>query len=398
MIIINKKELINKINILNQIIDSSQSNVNLKTDSEKLYISTMCNERNALFSIDYKTSNSKKYTFDATINCINFLAILNSLPQNENDVILDYEDDKIKISNNSSNVKIQCVENQLSIRKDIFDFTSFDTSIAIKDIDISKIQKTLSSASLENNRYIYCGVSFKALDNESIEIMATDGRRLTRDLIKTKVNTLVENIGNYISIDNESIKTLISIFKLDNNITIFFNLNKDTMDRRVLFQSDSISYTASLLEGNIPSYEKVCQDYLDFKNLPFVKNSIKNEKSETFSMNKINKSKLTDVIRLASTVAEYPSFQVSLRISDVYEIQATCIDKATSFSTIESELKIEMPNDSLTILFNAKYFTEAIKNIECEYVKIILKSENKPIMILDDANPEYICLIMPMSC
>ena len=63
----------------------------------------------------------------------------------------------------------------------------------------------------------------------------------------------------------------------------------------------------------------------------------------------------------------------------------------------EEHLDIDYKGEELAIAFNYKFVLEALKNIDCEEVKIGLNTGLSATMFRPNCDEDYVCLIMPVQ-
>ena len=59
-------------------------------------------------------------------------------------------------------------------------------------------------------------------------------------------------------------------------------------------------------------------------------------------------------------------------------------------------ISIDYQGDDINIYFNGSYVQDILKSIASAEVIISIENENKPIMIHDPEDPDFISLVMPM--
>lgn len=63
----------------------------------------------------------------------------------------------------------------------------------------------------------------------------------------------------------------------------------------------------------------------------------------------------------------------------------------------EEELEIVYNSEDLDIAFNYKFVLEALKNMDCDNVKIGLNTSLSATVLRPDCEDDFVCLIMPVQ-
>ncbi len=232
------------------------------------------------------------------------------------------------------------------------------------------LRKTLYAISHEDARYVYNGICFIVGETNRITLVGTDGRRLsaiTRALPKT-IN--FETDGADVVIHAKAIQELEKLLDMNENIQL------GIQQRDIFFTIGDAELSSRLLEGKFPDYKKV---------LP--------EESEDSIILVLDRGKIFDSLRQVMVMTEQPSFQIRLILKDtVLSLQANTPDMGKAIINID----IEKPNKDIEICFNASYLMDIIKNLDSKQIKIVIHDQDKPIVIHDCDDKDFVALIMPM--
>ena len=230
------------------------------------------------------------------------------------------------------------------------------------------IRKTIYAISQEDNRYIYNGLCFLARENK-LTLVGTDGRRLAA-ITRTLPGPL--NFSN-----DESADVVVhakAIRELQRIIDSSPDISLGTRQRDIFFEVGDATLSSRLLEGKFPDFNKVVP-------------------SETGLEFELDRSVLLDAISQVKVMTEQPSFQVKMSV----EAGNLILEANTpAVGTADIQIPIGLQSDPLTIAFNANYLIEILRNLDCHTVKVGLNDANKPILIRDIDDPDFLALVMPM--
>ncbi len=230
------------------------------------------------------------------------------------------------------------------------------------------IVKTVYSISQEDNRYIYNGLCF-IFDGSKLTIVGTDGRRLaaiSRDLKVPVKNISVE--GDVV-VHARAIRQLQRL--LDGGDEVFFGVEQ----RDIFFRVGEAELSSRLLEGKFPDYKKVIPQSLAIE----------------FD---INREELIKALSQVMVMTEPPSHQVRLTIENG---QMKIVANTPDLGQAEIAIPIQYNGDTLEIGFNALYILDILKALTCTLVKLAFNDANKPIVVTDLQDPDFIALVMPMK-
>ena len=232
------------------------------------------------------------------------------------------------------------------------------------------IKKTVYAISQEDNRYIYNGLCFQA--NESnLTIIGTDGRRLSA--VTRALNTPIQ-----FKVSEGDLANIVLHYKAIRELEKILDSDEDVLlgveQRDIFFKVGNAELSSRLLEGKFPEYNKV---------IP-INPSIKIE---------ISRKNLMDALKEVMVMTEAPSFQIKTFIAP-----GELVLKASTPDVGEADVKlaIDYKGEPIELCYNASYLMDILKNISSLNIRIEIKDENKPILIYDLDDDNFIALIMPM--
>ena len=239
-----------------------------------------------------------------------------------------------------------------------------DEKIEIKQKDLKDlINKTIFSAAYDDARPILKGVLFEIIDNK-ITTVALDGYRMAicSKPIKADFNTSLIVPARCLSEINKILE--------DNEDTIELYLQKNY----ILINIDETKIITRLLDGDFINYKQV---------IPVA----------TTTVVTVAKKYLEEAIERASLLARLNKNNlVSLDVNE----SVMSVSSTSDFGNIKEKISITLKGKEITIAFNARYFTECLRNISDEYININFTSPIAPCTITATENSEYLYLILPV--
>lgn len=226
------------------------------------------------------------------------------------------------------------------------------------------ISKSIYAVATEDVRPILKGVKLEVTDN-TITAVALDGYRLA--VVK---KTVVGSSGNLSCI--VPARSLNEISKLlgDEDKVIRVNVGKNFM----MVDIDNTKMTTRLLEGDFINYKQIIPT--DF-NTHLV----------------LNKDQLLDGLERASLLS---------RVDRNNLVKFEIVDKVMKLSSkseigdIKENITISLRGNDLNIAFNARYFTEALRAVTDEFLKLEFTSSVSPCIIQPNEGDEFLYLILPV--
>ena len=245
------------------------------------------------------------------------------------------------------------------------------------------IQKTIFSASRDENRSFLNGALFKIINNE-IEVVTTDSHRLSLKTIPAP--EIDENIIQ----EGEVIipyRTLSELYKLlTDEKEVFVEINVG--EKQIVFilfpngQKNSIRIYSRLIEGQFPNYHQI---------IP------KSFKTEI----KINTDEFRNKMERISLFVREDLNTVKLKIEnkeDVSEKKCEIIIKALSQNIGEAHETIICfkKGKDIIITFNSKYILDILKIIKTKNIEIKFNDPLNPVIIHPEKDKNYLYILMPV--
>lgn len=219
---------------------------------------------------------------------------------------------------------------------------------------------TVFCVSREETKYILNGILFK-LNKDLIELVATDGRRLS--VYKKEIPLDIEKEIKVIV----PLKTILELSRnlKEGDLSIVFG------DNQILFELDKITIVSRLIEGEFPDYQQV---------IP----SIQEKKL------KVERGYFLSSLRRAALLSTQDYQAVKFEVfKDNLIISKSTPDIGESYEKIP----IQYQGKELVIGFNPYYLIDVLKNLETESIELELIDSEKPAVIRAE---DYLYMLMPM--
>jgi len=245
------------------------------------------------------------------------------------------------------------------------------------------IQKTLFSASKDENRSFLNGALFKIMDNK-IEVVTTDSHRLSvKNIIISKTDSNLTNESEVII----PYKTLAELYKLlTDEKEVFIEIHIG--EKQVIFilfpnsEKNSIRIYSRLIEGQFPNYHQI---------IP------KSFKTEI----KINTNEFLEKMERISLFVREDLNTVKLEIKNeesISEEKCEILLKALSQNIGEAYETIICfkKGEDIIITFNSKYILDVLKVIKTKNTEIKFNNPLNPVIINPENDKNYLYVLMPV--
>ncbi|MGI5828904.1 MAG: DNA polymerase III subunit beta [Bradymonadia bacterium] len=254
------------------------------------------------------------------------------------------------------------------------DFPSLPTMNADDNLSIdasvlsNMISKTIFSISTDETRVDFNGAFFVLHKDGRVQMVSTDGHRLSRVENKMNVtNDVPEALEKGVIIPR---KGLIEINRVMEGGELKLGIEKE----RLIVLSPKISLSIQLIPGQFPDFTKVIPKFLDHKAL-------------------VDRSSFSQVLKRASNyTAKVGTIRLSLSPGQL-EIHAFDSEAGEVHDAIECEYD----GSGVTVGFNWKYIEEVLRVIDGDRVSIEIIDTDNPSLIRDLDNKKMDFIVMPMQ-
>lgn len=240
----------------------------------------------------------------------------------------------------------------------------FKDKEAIKvEQDVLKEMLALTSfaVSFDETRYILNGILFK-IDNNSLTLVATDGKRLA--VIERKLKQSFD----------KTIKVIVpikTIHELNRNLSEGRDVSLILGNNQILFDMDSVVVISRLIEGEFPDYRQV---------IPALSENKMQISREQFLL----------AVRRAALLST-PDYQAVK--FEVFKNKMVVSKSTPDIGESREEVQVDYQGKETMIGFNPNYLIDVLKNLEEEKINFELTDGEKPGVIRVDG---YIYIVLPM--
>lgn len=228
----------------------------------------------------------------------------------------------------------------------------------------SMIRQTVFSVAQNDLKPILTGVLFEVKDNY-FNMVAVDGVRIAMRTEKVEYRDLSFVVPTKVL--NELLRIL-SDDDTGKDITVLIDKSQVGFNR-----DDYITFTR-VLDG----------DYIDFRRFT--------EFTPTTEAVVNTRSFASSLDRVLLLTEKFKS-----PVKCTFENDKLIVKCSTNLGSIHEEIKVDYPNPKLDIAFNARYMMDALRNSECDEVKLQFTSALSPIKIVPISGDDFTYLVMPVK-
>jgi len=230
------------------------------------------------------------------------------------------------------------------------------------------IRKTIFGVSIEENRPIFTGCLFEAINNK-LNVVSVDGFRLA-----WRSKFLNERTNNFKAVIPG--KTLNEVNKIisDSYDPIKIGISKN----QALFEMENCKIVTRILDGEFLNYMNIVP---------------KNWETRI----KVNKNNIQDCFERislisASSIEKEKKYPVKITI-DIGKVTISCTNQT---GDAKEEIYVATEGKNLEAGFNPKYFLDALKSIDDEEVYIDFGTNISPCVIRPVESEDYTYMILPI--
>ena len=323
-----------------------------------------------LFSTDLELSIEKKIKAEVKEegSCVVpgkfFSEYVKKLTNDKIELILE-ENNGLKIKYLDSEGYIQCF-----LESEYPDINLMDSKeyFAITKTNLKElINNVIFSVAIDDSRPILRGCLLE-IGRDVVKAVTSDGYRLS---LSRKVITY-SNTETSCIVPDKSLREISKILDdSDDQINVYVNKNFLMVD-----QGDTKIITR-LLEGEFLNYKQIIMA------------------SAKDTVITVNKAQIVDALERASLLSKIG--QNNLVKFDIKE-DVMLLTSNSEIGNVKEKISIVLEGKDLLIAFNARYFLEAFRTIDDEFVKINFQGPTNPCTItpVDGEKEEYLYLILPV--
>ena len=227
----------------------------------------------------------------------------------------------------------------------------------------SMIRQTLFAIAESDAKPIHQGSLF-SLENGILDVVSVDGYRLA---VRREPVDFSEDLS--FVVPGKTLSELLKLVK-DSEEPVEISAGR----RHILFKIDNYTVISSLLEGEFLNY----------------KAAIPPERQTEVVLK--TREAIDSVERVSLLITDRLKSPIRC-LFDNNEVKLNC---TTSMGRASDQLDVEMTGQSVEIGFNNRYLLEALRNTECDEVKVQLGGPLSPMKVVPKEGDSFLFLVLPV--
>lgn len=227
----------------------------------------------------------------------------------------------------------------------------------------SMIRQTLFAIAESDAKPIHQGSLF-SLENGILDVVSVDGYRLA---VRREPVDFSEDLS--FVVPGKTLSELLKLIK-DSEEPVEISAGQ----RHILFKIDNYTVISSLLEGEFLNYKAAIPP-----------------ESQTEVVLKTREA-IDSVERVSLLITDRLKSPIRC-LFDNNEVKLNC---TTSMGRASDQLDVEMTGQSVEIGFNNRYLLEALRNTECDEVKVQLGGPLSPMKVVPKEGDSFLFLVLPV--
>ena len=227
----------------------------------------------------------------------------------------------------------------------------------------SMIRQTLFAIAESDAKPIHQGSLF-SLENGILDVVSVDGYRLA---VRREPVDFSEDLS--FVVPGKTLSELLKLIK-DSEEPVEISAGR----RHILFRIDNYTVISSLLEGEFLNYKAAIPP-----------------ESQTEVVLKTREA-IDSVERVSLLITDRLKSPIRC-LFDNNEVKLNC---TTSMGRASDQLDVEMTGQSVEIGFNNRYLLEALRNTECDEVKVQLGGPLSPMKVVPKEGDSFLFLVLPV--
>jgi len=360
---LDKKVFLKNLQLINKVlkVDSRKSPVSafeLNTKKEKIVLETS----NSLAEL--KLYQNVKYLSDFSLKKFlipidNLIEYLRFLPQN--DVLLEFKDKKLYISQGSSHAQIGLIndgEQVVTKDADLNPVLKLDSDI------IENIDKVALSVSSDDSRPILTCVLMEKNKKDKLRMVGTDGYRLS-----------VFDFNNSYNLDQQVLIPAKLLSLVLHNVPVDdVQLSLDLSAQKVLFYGKKYQFGVRVVSGDFPPYQKIITE---------------NYITEA----EVDRQQFLSAVDQLSVFSRQAANTLILKISDKEILLKT---KQNNLGQGEITVPAKIEGDAVEIGFNFRYLQEFLRTVKEEVITLRFNGSLAPAAI-GSGQDSFKYIVMPVK-
>jgi len=228
------------------------------------------------------------------------------------------------------------------------------------------IDAVLYALPAKDHRRVLMG-SLLELKDMSLRLTATDGKKLSR--MSVSLGDVEGDRNARCVVSGKLLADLRKVLGDEGSVQV------EVGERQAAFLVDNVEYRTNVIEGKYPDCDAVIP-----KDFPFVV--------------RLNREQFKMAARRAGVVSEDRNKSIILKFGDnLCEFSSMAAD----VGTFQGSVSVEYDENPLEIAFNYQLMIETLDSFGHPDIRLNIKSEQSPTVLLCDAEPEHLCVLMPIK-
>ncbi len=227
----------------------------------------------------------------------------------------------------------------------------------------SMVRQTVFAVAESDAKPIHQGSLFSMEDGQ-LDVVSVDGYRLAK---RTEAVDFKENLS--FVVPGKTLSELLRLLK-DSEENIGISVGR----RHILFKTESYTVISSLLEGEFLNYKAAIPQ----------------------------EGKTEVVLRTREAIESVE--RVSLLITDRLKSPVRCLFSpgeikllcTTSMGRASDQITVELTGEDVEIGFNNRYLLDALRNTECDEVRVQLNGPLSPMKVMPKEGESFLFLVLPV--
>lgn len=359
------------LNILSRVVSTKPglpilNNVFLETDKDRLTIKTTDLELSITTWIGADVQDNGKITLPAK----QLSEFVNSIPEEVVTVEVEKQNFNISTTNNSASFNTMPSDDFPSIpsvsKKD-------EPFIQINSADlVMAINRVAFAAATDDIKPVLTGVKFE-IENDEIALIATDGLRLSKQVIKTSKSDKVKSFLVPVRAFTELSHIINEMGGEEDLISIYLIEDKN----QVMFRVGDIDLTSRLIDGEFPEYKQIIPTGYKTKC-------------------KIEKEVFFNSLKVVNIIARSVLGNKMILDIDPKDNKISLFAVQADLGKNESHFNCKVEGSELKIAFSSKLLTDILNHVDSEEIVFECSEAVRPGVFKIKGDDNFIHLVMPM--
>jgi DNA polymerase-3 subunit beta len=228
------------------------------------------------------------------------------------------------------------------------------------------IEKTVYAAGESDTRYTLNGLLFHFIPGAKATVVGTDGHRLA--LVKRDIDGAIKEERKLIVPRKAAAELRKLLDKSGEKVKMTLGKN------HVLFGLGEMQFLTRLIEGTYPNYEQVMPSGNDKKVV-------------------VAKESFVKTLRRVAIMSKERSNAVKV---DLTEGLISITSSNPDLGEARDEVTVDYAGEAVSLGFNAKYLIDILEAMVADKVVLELQAPLSPVLIREETDADYRCVIMPM--